>query len=135
MANKTERISLAEYKASRAKRANKYSAKAIVVDGCRFDSKLEADRYLYWKNLWHVGAIAWFTRQVPFYLPGRIVWRADFLIATNFSRPSNKAVGSGDGVVIEDCKGVMTRVSINKIKQVEAIYGVKVHIVKRGWKR
>lgn len=135
MANKTERISAKEWQESFYKTPNKYSAKAIVVDGHRFDSKLEADRYLYWKNLWHVGAIAWFTRQVPFYLPGGIVWRADFLVATNFSRPSDKLVASGDGVVVEDCKGVMTRVSINKIKQVEAIYGFKVHIVKRGWKR
>jgi hypothetical protein len=132
--NKTERISAKEWQESFYKTPNKYSAKAIVVDGHRFDSKLEAARYLYWKNLWHVGAIAWFTRQVPFYLPGGIVWRADFLVATNFSRPTNKLVASGDGIVVEDCKGVMTRVSINKIKQVEAIYGFKVHIVKKGWK-
>lgn len=136
--NKTERISAKDWNASFYKPANKYSATAIVVDGMRFDSKLEAARYGYWKNLWHVGAIAWFTRQVPFYLPGGIVWRADFLIQTNFSGQKIKIPGLGplsvDPLLVEDCKGVMTRVSTNKIKQVEAIYGFKVHIVKKGWK-
>lgn len=114
-------------------KANKFGAQAIVEDGYRFDSKLERDRYLYWKNLWQIHAIAWFTRQVPFYLPGGIVWRADFIVVN-----THDAIGKqrfGDAVIVEDCKGVMTRVAINKIKQVEQIYGFKVDIIKKGWKR
>lgn len=132
MAVLKDRMSVAEYKASTGK-ANKYSAQAIVEDGYRFDSKLERDRYLYWKNLWHLGAIAWFTRQVPFYLPGGIVWRADFIVVNTHDTIAKERLG--DAVIVEDCKGVMTRVAINKIKQVEQIYGFKVDIIKTGWKR
>lgn len=132
MANKTERMSVAAYKTGKVK-ANKYSAQAIVEDEHRFDSKLERDRYLYWKNLWQIGAIAWFTRQVPFYLPGGIIWRADFVVVNLHDTIARERFG--DAVIVEDCKGTMTRVSINKIKQVEAIYGFQVQIIKRGWKR
>ena len=59
-------------------------------------------------------------RQVPFDLPGGIIYRCDFFVIAPESPP-----------VIEDCKGHMTRVSINKIKQVEDIYGVKVNIITR----
>lgn len=119
-------MSVAEFKARGAKK-NKYSAQAVVVDGHRFDSKLEGLRYLYWSNLWRAGAITWFTRQVPFYLPGGIVYRADFLVV-HLDKPGHLAFH------VEDCKGAMTRVSINKIKQVEEIYGFKVQIItKKGW--
>jgi hypothetical protein len=91
---------------------------------------LEARRYRYWLNLWQVGAIAWFTRQVPFYLPGGIIWRADFLVVNLHDTISRERFG--DAVIVEDCKGHMTQVSRNKIKQVEAIYGFHVHIVKKG---
>lgn len=129
---KTDRMSIAEWQHSLYK-ANKYGAKAMVEDGVRFDSTLERDRYLYWNNMRQIKAIAWFTRQVPFYLPGGIVWRADFLVVNTHDTIAKQRFG--DAVIIEDCKGVMTRVSQNKIKQVEAIYGFKVEIIKRGWKR
>lgn len=128
--NKTEHLSVEEFK-RRGLKAHKFGAKAIVEDGLRFESRLEARRYLYWKNLWQMKAIAWFTRQVPFYLPGGILWRADFLVVWNLHSPPRHE-GDDELVTVEDCKGAMTRVSINKIKQVEAIYGFKVHIVKKG---
>ena len=119
-------MSVAEFRA-RGGKANKYSATAIVCDGQRFDSKLERDRYLELKNLWQIGAVSWFTRQVPFYLPGGIVYRADFLVAWNPAAQVDQRPARV--VTIEDCKGFMTRVSINKIRQVEAIYGFQVQII------
>lgn len=121
-------MTVSEYR-QRFKGENKFSARATVEDGMRFDSKLERDRYLYWRKLRKAGAVLWFTRQVPFWLPGNIIWRADFLIAQQWAGDSRWA--GNDPIRVEDCKGVMTRVSINKIKQVEALYGIKVHIVKR----
>jgi Protein of unknown function (DUF1064) len=120
-----ERLSVREYR--QLKRGNKYSANAIVEDGMRFDSKLEAKRYLELKQLRAIGVITWFTRQVPFHLPGGIIWRADFLIIWN--RGAARSIEDWELVQVEDCKGMMTRVAINKIKQVEAIYGFKVHII------
>jgi hypothetical protein len=123
-------MSVAQFKASKLK-INKFSAKAIVEDGMRFDSRLEARRYLYWKNLWQVKAIAWFTRQVPFYLPGGIIWRADFVVIWDpYGAPRHP--GDDELVTVEDCKGIMTKLATTKIRQVEAIYRFKVHIVKAG---
>lgn len=116
-------MSVAEFR-RRTTRGNKYSATAVVENGLRFDSKLERDRYLYWNNLWRVGAIQYFIRQVPFHLPGGIVYRLDFLVVSK--------AGHQPPLTYEDCKGKLTRVSINKIRQVEALYGIEVELIKRG---
>jgi hypothetical protein len=112
---------------------SKYGSTRVIVDGKRFDSKLEARYYDLLKIEWYAGKVLWFVRQVPFELPGGIRYRLDFLVV----RPSvriegNLSVMSKDLVAIEliDCKGVLTPVSKNKIRQAEAIYGVKVKIVK-----
>lgn len=128
-------MSVAEWQASLYK-APKYGNESILCDGLRFDSKLERDRYLELKVLQHLGAVRWFTRQVPFYLPGNIIYRADFLVHWDLhAAPRHK--GDTEVVTVEDCKGFLTRVSINKIKQVEAIYGFKVEIItkKKGKSR
>lgn len=124
------RMSLADYRlmsASGAKRVNKYNAKRTEVDGIWFDSKLEAARYVELRALEKSGHIAWFIRQVPFDLPGGIKYRADFLIVWHIWDPYQTR-----NPTVEDCKGARTRVSINKIKQVEAIYGIKIDIITRA---
>ena len=113
-------MSVAEFRAHRGGRARIKGAKVVVEDGIRFQSKLEAQRYRYWVNLWHVKAIRWFIRQAPFHLPGGVIYRADFLVALPV------------GILVEDVKGWMTEVSRLKIKQVEAIYGITVQIIKKG---
>jgi Protein of unknown function (DUF1064) len=113
-----ERMSVAQYKARKS--APKYRNKRTRVDGILFDSKLEAKRYGELKALKAVGEVAWFITQVPFRLPGGITYRADFLVVWKGLIPR-----------IEDCKGAMTRVSLNKIKQVQEIYGITVDIIKK----
>jgi hypothetical protein len=112
---------------------SKYGSTRVVVDGKKFDSKLEARYYQNLKLEWYAGKVLWFVRQVPFELPGGIRYRLDFLVI----RPSVRVEGdisvtSKDLVAIElvDCKGVLTPVSKNKIRQAEAIYGVTIKIVK-----
>ena len=100
--------------------SNKYNAKRTQVDGWWFDSKLEAARYDELKTLRRAGELLWFLCQVPFRLPGGIIYRADFL---NVWR---------ERVTVEDCKGAMTRTSLNKIKQVEEIYGIKIELITRS---
>ena len=97
----------------------KYRNVPTVVDGMRFDSKAEARRYGELKLLRAAGEVVWFTRQVPFHLPGGIRYVADFLVVWADGRQPS----------VEDVKGVLTRVSANKIKQVRALYGVEVQIV------
>jgi len=124
----TERMSVDEFKRRSAK-GNKYSAKAIVHNGQRFDSKLERDRHIYWSNAWACGSIAWFIRQVPFRLPGGLIYRADFLVC-------HHPGGNLPAFLVEDVKGYLTQVSKNKIQQVEAMYGFEVQIItkKGNWR-
>lgn len=133
----SSRMTLDQYRTSQAlahgfKRGNKYNAKRTLIDGIWFDSKLEAGRYRELKALQGAGDVAWFICQVPFRLPGGIIYRADFLVVWH-SHPSLPR--GSPGVTVEDCKGARTRVSINKIKQVEEIYGINVQLITRVRKR
>lgn len=94
----------------------KYGNRAVVIDGKRFDSKLEGRCYQELNLLWKSGQILWFVRQVKFELPGGVVYRADFLVV------------SKDGVEVIDATGFMTSVKANKLKQVKAAYGIEVAI-------
>ena len=100
-------------------KATKYRSRRAMVDGKKFDSQLEAKYYIKLKLLRIEGTVQWFLRQVPFELPGGIRYRLDFLVV----RPSEKQSRYIDLV---DCKGVLTQVSKNKIKQTEEIYGVNI---------
>ena len=51
-----------------------------MADGITFDSKKEMDYYLQLKTLQSGGAVAFFLRQVPFHLPARATYRADFMV-------------------------------------------------------
>ncbi len=123
--------------------ANKYRAKPVVLDGIRFDSKLEARRYDELRLEQLAGKVLYFLRQVPFHLPGGVIYRADFLVV----RPSRHTVsmvpsagekrpqfdpGSPLLIDVEDCKGFQRQDSKNKIKQVRDLYGVEVVLVKRA---
>jgi hypothetical protein len=103
------------------KKPAKYRNSPTVVDGQRFDSRLEAKHYQHLKNLWELGTLAWFTRQVPFRLPGGITYRADFLVVWKDGRVS-----------VQDVKGFGTRTSQIKIAQVEEIFGVTIEIIRKG---
>lgn len=119
----TERLSIAQYRQIGKK--PKYRNVKTVVDGIRFDSKLEAARYEELKQLQQRSAVRWFIRQVPFDLPGGIKYRADFVVVWDpaFYEPA---------VTVEDCKGYMTATSKLKITQVEAIYGITVQLIRRA---
>jgi hypothetical protein len=95
----------------------KYRNQPTEVDGHRFDSKREAARYVELQGLRKAGVVSWFTRQVPFHLPGKIRYVADFLVVYADGR-----------TVVEDVKsaGTRTQVYINKRKQVLALFGVEV---------
>lgn len=96
---------------------SKYGNKPTTVDDIRFDSQAEARYYRRLVNQWHTGEILWFIRQVPFGLPGGVTYSCDFLVAL-----------PGGGIEVVDVKGYLTAISALKIKQVEAIYGIKVKL-------
>ncbi len=89
-------------------RKHKYHAKPTVVDGYRFDSKKEAQRYSRNKLLILSGEMVMQLRQVPFHLPGGVIYRLDF------------AEYYADGTILwVDVKGMDTAQSAQKRKQVE----------------
>lgn len=104
---------------------SKYRNTPTVVDGQRFDSRLEADYYRDLMLLQKAGAISYFLRQVPFALPGGIRYRLDFLIVKRLE--DNFAALS-----YVDCKGFLTATSRIKIKQVESIYGISITLVRKA---
>jgi len=79
------------------KSCSKYRAIPTEVDGIRFASKAEANRYCELKLLKHAGEIKAFTLQPSFRLPGGVIYRADFLV-----------IGQ-NGYWIEDVKGFETQ--------------------------
>lgn len=104
---------------------HKYLAVKQELDGIKFASKLEAQYYLKLKTLQQAGEVVFFLMQVPFILPGNIRYRCDFQI-----------FWTAGHVTFVDVKAIDTPVSINKIKQVEALYPVKIDIYtgKAGFK-
>lgn len=76
------------------KRANKYNAKKVVVDGVQFDSKDESNYYLHLKELKELGKIKDFKLQPEYELQPKFInpkgktilpikYKADFLIFHN----------------------------------------------------
>lgn len=98
---------------------HKFKAKSTELDGFTFGSKLEARWYNLIKEMQASGEVLFFLRQVPFHLPGNVIYRADFMLF--FS----------DGhVEIWEAKGFDTPEWVMKKKLVESIYPVEIKVVK-----
>ena len=100
--------------------SQKYHARKTEYNGYLYDSKKEAEfaEKLDLSGL-HAGTVLYYLSQVPFRLPGRVVYRADFQVFY-----------SDGSVHYYDVKGFDTPMSLLKRKQVEALYPVKIEIVK-----
>jgi Protein of unknown function (DUF1064) len=101
------------------------AARTTVVDGIRFSSKLESDRYRELKLLQLAGEIAYTLRQVPFVVATGKVYRLDFMIIWN--RHGSPA----EVITYEDTKGRLTEVSALKIAAVQDRYGIKIKLLTR----
>ena len=106
-------------------KARKYSNEKVTIDGWTFDSKLEGRRYQELKLLKAAGKVRYFLCQVPFRLPGHVIFRVDFMIQW----------GTGlfdGGITYEDAHGADTRLKTLKLKQVKELYGVDVKLVREA---
>ena len=101
---------------------NKYNNKKIEIDGIKFDSQLEGDRYCQLKILERAKAIRDLRRQVVFELQPRykknnkniqpITYIADFVYYDCKKRKT----------IVEDTKGMKTEVYKLKKKMFEYLY-------------
>lgn len=107
---------------AKSARRSKYKNQPTVVNGERFDSKAEAAYSRYLVALRQQGELVppYFLRQVPFHLPGGVIYRLDFL-----------EFYPGGEVELVDIKGFMTPTSKLKLKQVEDLYDVRIICKKR----
>lgn len=100
----------------------KYKNKRAVIDGMRFDSLKEANRWLYLCELADKGEIQDLQRQVHFELvpkqmhDGKAVRKAEYIADFVYFRDSVR--------VVEDTKGVKTEVYKLKKKLMFYMYGI-----------
>lgn len=106
---------------------SKYKAVPTVVDGIRFDSKAEAEYYKILIGEQLLGLVEYFIRQVQFDLPGGYKHRVDFLVFYP------RKIGHQDYWFIE-IKGKDIGTGKLKRKQVEEIYGIKIHVMRAKYR-
>lgn len=102
----------------------KYGNIKVVVDGIKFDSKLEAKRYGELKLLERSGEIEAFELQVKYPLIVNGVKICTYICDFLVKYPNGKWV-------IEDTKGVLTPDFKLKMKLMKAIHGIDISLVKR----
>jgi hypothetical protein len=103
---------------------SKYKNVRVTVDGIKFDSKGEAKRYGELKILKATGNVEWFLMQVPISCGGGVFYQADFMIkwrTTMLVEPR---------ITFEDFTGPDLKVKTNKLKQVKALWGIDVELVR-----
>ena len=105
---------------------SKYGNKKISVDGKKFDSKREADRYCELKLLVRAGVIQDMQMQVKFELipsqkdeSGKVIERPIYYIADFVYTENGK-------IVVEDAKGFKTKDYILKRKLMLYLHGIRV---------
>jgi hypothetical protein len=100
---------------------HKFNAVRKEVDGKKFPSKLEAHYYEHLKRAKARGELLFFLRQVPFDLPGNIVYRLDFL-----------EFWTNGEIIFSECKGYETPDWVIKHKLIIDTYPwIELNIVKK----
>lgn len=97
---------------------HKFNAKAVVIDGIRFDSKKEGKHYSQLKLRQAGGEVLFFLRQVPIHLPGNTRLVIDFV-----------EFHSDGSVHFVDTKGVQTETFKLKKRQVEDLYPFQIEVI------
>jgi len=113
-------------------KASKFQNLPTQVDGIKFHSKLEAKYYVELQFRRQAQEVLYFLRQVPFHLPGGVIYRVDFQVFLPPYLPRATGEVDPNSVLVEyiDTKGFETQESKTKIKLVQALYGVTIELVK-----
>ena len=109
---------------------SKYKSKKTTVDGFKFDSKKEANRYQELKALQREGRITGLCMQVPFVLQDAYI-RVDGKRIRAIKYIADFVYKDADGNIhVEDVKGMRTAVYNLKKKIFEKRYKIKIEEVK-----
>lgn len=119
-------------KATKKASTSKYGNIKVVIDGVRFDSKGEGERYVFLKHMQSIGRIKDLRLQVPYELTpkgrdaaGKAIramnYKADFVYIDNKTGLE----------VVEDFKGKRTQDYINKSKNMKDKHGIDIYETNR----
>lgn len=104
------------------RKANKYKAKPILVDGIRFPSMKQGERYKQLKILQAADRIRNLRLEVPYAIKVKdatvCIYRADFVYEEYASQQWTE--------VVEDVKGMKTPVYNLKKKLMKACHGIEI---------
>jgi hypothetical protein len=123
----TSSISIAEYKKMRTSEVkdtsnSKYRNSRVMVNNKSFDSRSEANYYVYLLGEKLNGSIRMFLRQVPFDLSEdtKKVYKCDFMVIHN-----------DNSLSVVDVKGYETKEFKLKASLIESRYKLKIDLVKK----
>ncbi len=107
---------------------SKYGSVRVEHEGIVYHSKAELAFELHLRLLKQLGIVSWWTRQVPFYLPGGKRYLCDFLVRLKdeFDGPF---ISRRPAVCIIDVKGCDTKVSALKRSVLQGLTEARVELV------
>ena len=111
-------------------RRNKYGARKVVVDGLKFDSLREANRWGFLQALQRLNKISQLERQVTFVLAPGVKFRGEkrakpalrYVADFRYFNPDEAVV------VVEDAKGRQTEAFRIKRHLMKSVHGIDVRI-------
>ena len=103
---------------------HKYRAKPTIVDGIRFASKKEANRYCELQLLQKSGNISRLVLQQSFPLKVISPWNLEEIIIGKYK--ADFAYIENNKLVVEDVKGYLTQIYRWKKKHFEAQYNIRI---------
>ena len=108
----------------------KYGNKKVTVQGIKFDSKWESERYLYIKSLERAGRVRNLELQVRFAL--EVNGQKICTYIADFRYEKENANGDWEKIV-EDAKGVETPEFKLKKKLMKACLGIEIFLSKKSY--
>jgi len=112
---------------------SKYGAKKTIVDGIKFDSKWEAERYGQLKAMEKAMFIRDLELQVPYDLIVNDIKICKYIADFRYKKESNHTI-TDDGYyieVVEDTKGFETQEFKLKKKLMKALHNIDIYVNKK----
>jgi hypothetical protein len=111
-----------------ARRSSKYGNKKVTVQGIKFDSKWESERYLYLKACKRAGTVRNLELQVRFNLIVNDHKICTYVADFRYERENKDGVWEP---IVEDAKGVETPEFKLKKKLMKACLGIEIYLSKK----
>jgi hypothetical protein len=112
---------------------SKYGAKKTIVDGKKFDSKWEAERYGQLKAMEKAMFIRDLELQVPYDLIVNDIKICRYIADFRYKKESNHTITNDEYYVevVEDTKGFETQEFKLKKKLMKALYNIDIYVNKK----